>query len=200
MHLNPVRAGLLRPEQPLQAYPWSSYPLYLHEGARPEWLRIDRLLGEWGLRWDAPGAGARFGEVMEARRHGELEEEFKPVRRAWCLGSQPFRAELLKYVEAQRARWHYGQELGEAAEAKAERLIGAALQTDGVSAEQLARWPKGHPFKLRLARRLRAETTVTVGWISQRLGMGSRAYLAHLLCRPEPPPQSGLPTQPLLGI
>ena len=29
VHLNPVRAGLLRPEQPLEAYPWSSYPLYL---------------------------------------------------------------------------------------------------------------------------------------------------------------------------
>jgi putative transposase len=27
VHLNPVRAGLIPPEQPLQAYPWSSYPL-----------------------------------------------------------------------------------------------------------------------------------------------------------------------------
>ena len=29
VHLNPVRAGLLSPEQPLQSYRWSSYPLYL---------------------------------------------------------------------------------------------------------------------------------------------------------------------------
>ena len=27
MHLNPVRAGLLRPGQPLEAYRWSSYPV-----------------------------------------------------------------------------------------------------------------------------------------------------------------------------
>ena len=33
VHLNPVRAGLLASEQPLQAYPWSSYPLYLQEPA-----------------------------------------------------------------------------------------------------------------------------------------------------------------------
>ena len=29
VHLNPVRAGLLRPEQPLETFRWSSYPLYL---------------------------------------------------------------------------------------------------------------------------------------------------------------------------
>ena len=47
VHLNPVRAGLLTPEQPLEAYPWSSYGLYLREAApRPAWLRVDRLMGE----------------------------------------------------------------------------------------------------------------------------------------------------------
>jgi hypothetical protein len=27
VHLNPARAGIIKPEEPLQAYPWSSYPL-----------------------------------------------------------------------------------------------------------------------------------------------------------------------------
>jgi len=46
VHLNPVRASLIGPEQPLQSYPWSSYPLYLDEPShRPVWLRVDRLLG-----------------------------------------------------------------------------------------------------------------------------------------------------------
>jgi len=50
VHLNPVRAGLIAPEQPLETYRWSSYPLYLQEpGKRPRWLRVDRLLGEWGI-------------------------------------------------------------------------------------------------------------------------------------------------------
>ena len=47
VHLNPVRAGLLSPEQPLEAYRWRSYPLYTADSRRPSWLRIDRLLGEW---------------------------------------------------------------------------------------------------------------------------------------------------------
>ena len=62
-------------------------------------------------------------------------------------------------------------------------LIAEALQGEGVTAAQIASWRKGHPFKVRLAARLRAESTVTVSWIAQRLGMGTRGHLAHLLYR-----------------
>jgi hypothetical protein len=34
-----------------------------------------------------------------------------------------------------------------------------------------------------LAARLRAETTMTVEWIAERLAMGTRGYLNHLLYR-----------------
>jgi hypothetical protein len=37
--------------------------------------------------------------------------------------------------------------------------------------------------KVALGARLRAETTMTVGWIAERLEMGSRGYLNHLLYR-----------------
>ncbi len=44
--------------------------------------------------------------------------------------------------------------------------------------------PKGDSAKVALAARLRAETVMTAGWIAERLGMGSREYLNHLLyCR-----------------
>ena len=196
VHLNPVRAGLLRPEQPLQAYRWSSYPLYLSDSSpRPPWLRVDRLLGEWGIAWDQPGAGARFSAAMEARRQAEREQEFKPVPRGWCVGSKQFRAAMLQHIEEQRGKWHYGAELSESAEAKAERLIAEALRANGVAQEQIAAWRKGHPFKVRLAAKLRAETTVTVSWIAQRLTMGTRGHLAHLLyrnARPQSdPPEPG---------
>ncbi len=81
----------------------------------------------------------------------------------------------------QRGKWHYGAELCESAEAKAERLIAEALHVGGLRREQLASWRKGHPFKVALAAKLRAETTVSVSWIAQRLAMGTRGHLAHLL-------------------
>src|SRR5437588_5673309 len=72
VHLNPVRAGLLSPEQPLQSYRWSSYPLYLLlPESRPAWLRTDRLLGEWGIPMDTEAGRQQFATHMEARRKAE---------------------------------------------------------------------------------------------------------------------------------
>src|SRR5947207_3202733 len=42
VHLNPVRAGLLRADQPLEAYNWSSYPLYLNDDAPRPGLAASR--------------------------------------------------------------------------------------------------------------------------------------------------------------
>jgi hypothetical protein len=118
---------------------------------------------------------------MEARRQAELEEEFKPVSADWCIGSEQFRADLLKYIEEQRGKWHYGSELWESAQAKAEHLVAEALHNHGLPEAQLGRWRKRHPFKIKLALQLRAETTVTLDWIACRLKMGTRGHLAHLL-------------------
>ena len=38
-------------------------------------------------------------------------------------------------------------------------------------------------MKVPLAARLRAETTMTVGWIAQRLTMGTRGYLNYRVYR-----------------
>src|SRR5436309_4638745 len=46
VHLNPVRAKLLRAEDALRVYPWSSWPEYLKSTRqRWPWLRVNRLLG-----------------------------------------------------------------------------------------------------------------------------------------------------------
>ena len=62
VHLNPVRAGLIPPDEPLERYFWSSYPAYLQPPAsRPPWLRCDRLLGEHGLQEETRRDGSSFG-------------------------------------------------------------------------------------------------------------------------------------------
>ena len=67
-----MRAGILALEQPLQAYPWSSYPFYLRAPeSRPVWLRVDSLLGEWGIPMDTPAGRAEFAGCVEARRRAE---------------------------------------------------------------------------------------------------------------------------------
>ena len=47
----------------------------------------------------------------------------------------------------------------------------------------LKTWRKGDPAKVPLAALLRPETTLSVGWIAERLEMGTRGHLIHLLYR-----------------
>jgi len=51
----------------------------------------------------------------------------------------------------------------------------------GWSAGELERRRKADGEKPKLARRLRAETTMTGGWIAERLAMGTLGYLADTL-------------------
>src|SRR3974377_2048597 len=73
VHLNPVRAHLLRPEERLLAFPWSSLVWYVAAPEhRPQWVRVDRLRGEHGIQQDSASGREQFERQMEARR---LEEE-----------------------------------------------------------------------------------------------------------------------------
>ena len=76
-----MRAGLLRPEERLLAYPWSSFGYYLAVPAhRPGWLRVDRLLGEHGLQEDGAAAWQEFERRVEAQRLEPGDEENLKVK------------------------------------------------------------------------------------------------------------------------
>jgi hypothetical protein len=68
-------------------------------------------------------------------------------------------------------------------EAPAAAMVAAEMRRRRWREEDLARGPKGDPAKVALAVRLRAETTMTVNWIAERLRMGSPGYASHLLYR-----------------
>ncbi len=53
--------------------------------------------------------------------------------------------------------------------AKAERILREELPSLGWTAEQLVRQRKGDPRKVKVAARLRRETTMTLAWVAQRL-------------------------------
>src|SRR5262249_55527261 len=127
VHLNPVRAKLLQPEQPLESYRWSSYPFYLSEPAkRPSWLRVDRLLGGWGIPFDSPAGRGEFALRMEARRKAETLEDYDG--KGWFSGSEEFRNESLAQVSVLAKSRHAGPEIQEAGLAKAERMACEELE------------------------------------------------------------------------
>ena len=96
IHLNPARAKLVAADAPSKSFAWSSWPAYLLAPSnRPAWLRVDRLLGAWGIPKDSPAGRQRLERALEERRGAEEGEEFKPIRRGLWLGEEKFREELL---------------------------------------------------------------------------------------------------------
>ena len=70
---------------------------------------------------------------------------------------------------------------GQAAEEKAQGLVEQALRKLGWKGSDLTKFPKGDPKKVKIALRLRRETTMTLAWLAERLRMGTKTHLAHLL-------------------
>jgi len=181
VHLNPARAGLLKEDQPLEEFPWSSYGDYLRPARqRPVWLRVDRLLGEKGIPKDSAAGRLEFARLTEQRRRADLAEEFRPVERGWCLGSEEFRQELLAATGSLQPT-HYGAQRREVQTSRALRLLREEMGRLGWQTADLLQAAKGDERKVRLAARIRKETTMSLKWIAENLAMGSWTHVSNLL-------------------
>jgi REP element-mobilizing transposase RayT len=182
VHLNPARAKLLRPEQRLREYRWSSWPEYLKRPKRRWlWLRVRRLLGEYRVPQDSKVGRQYLERCVEEQRAAEDSAAYKPLRRGWCLGDKRFRKELLAEMAGGMGPEHYGEERRETEVEEAERIVRMELRKARWNEEKLGSTVKGHKVKVRVALRLRAETTVSYGWIAERLKMGSRSNVSNLV-------------------
>jgi hypothetical protein len=119
---------------------------------------------------------------MEARRSQEGDpNQWKGMRRGWCLGSEPFKKRLLERLHGQFGPNHSGAMRKEADAVRAEAIIVAELKRLRWKEADLARRRKSDPGKLAMAGRLRRETTLTIEEIARRLQMGSRKALGPKL-------------------
>ena len=183
IHLNPARAKLIRVGQErLKRYRWSSYPEYLNPaGKRPAWLRTDRVMGSLGLGpQDRKGyetyLEGRVLELASAAGRKEADEEWQALRRGWYVGDGSFLRRLENYwdgvVRGRRRESHSGAARTAHDEAAVERAFKLALRVFGLSEETMKALPKSAPEKQVLAWWLRQRTTVSLGWLGERLGMG----------------------------
>lgn len=182
VHLNPARAKVLKLGQPLSDFGWSSYPQYLAAlSRRPGWLRVDRLLGEWGIPKDSAAGRRVFEERMERRRREDVRGEFKRVERGWCLGGEEFRQELLEQVDARPGPSHFGEAVQEAELARAERLVAEGLQRMGWRETDLQGRRKGEPGKVQLGGVVNSPTPIRVFGIARGGAANLRPAVALLL-------------------
>src|ERR1043165_1993420 len=81
----------------------------------------------------------------------------------------------------QRRGDHYGPELREADLVHAERILKDQLRKRGWTQAELSCRRKGDPQKVQMAGQLRAQTTMTLKWIAQRLKMGTWTHVSNCL-------------------
>jgi len=88
---------------------------------------------------------------------------------------------LLAQVGELASPKHAGEEIRQSALAKAQRIVQEELGALGWSGQDLQGRRKSDPQKVRIAARLRRETTMTLDWIGACLCMGAATNLASLL-------------------
>ena len=186
VHLNPVRAKAVPADQLLD-FRWSSLHHFCSQG-RPGCLVPDTILAESGGLTDSELGWREYVAYLAllAEESPELRQQrFEDISRGWCVGTTEFREEL-------KRRWQEGGE-----ELEGTTLLGA----DKVSwrEEMALAWEKklqdaarvaeidlvalpvrrSAPEKVRLAAVMKATTSVSNGWLAQRLGMGQPASVSQ---------------------
>jgi putative transposase len=204
IHLNPVRAGLVKPSkgESVIEYPWSSVAggWALPTGRRPKWLAGDDVLQAFGCADTAAGR-RRFVKRLDQRAVEEgmkragvpvldagVDARCSHLRRGWYWGSQEFAQRVLQLGEAvlkkKRDRgYRASRERRAHGEREAERLLAEGLQAAGLRAEILAELKGSDARKVVIGRVIREKTTVSMGWIAERLAMKSAANASQQLHR-----------------
>lgn len=203
IHLNPVRGGLIRPEkgQSVLDYPWSSVAggYALPRGRRAKWLAVEEGLAILGV--DDSVAGRRKlverlnrRAVEEGRRSGmvplpaEVDARMSHLRRGWYWGSQEFGERMLKLgskaIGKGKSRAYSGSRERRAHDAlRAEEWIREGLKSGGLEEAELEELKGNDARKVALGKLVWEKTTVSQGWIAQRLMMASAANVSQVLRR-----------------
>ena len=195
IHLNPVRAGLVRPKsKSVLDYAWSSVAAgyALTPARRPPWLAASEGLAAFGCADTASGR-RRWVERLDRRareeprghcgvpaRPEEEDARRSDIRRGWYWGSQAFAERMLKLAgsDLKRTRRRIRGASAERrahGEREARRLLAEGLAIAGLTPEEVRRLPGSEPRKVAIARLIWEQTTMSMGWIAEHLAMRSAA-------------------------
>lgn len=190
IHLNPVRANVV-PVDRLLEFRWSSLTLFAGK-TRPAELEPATVLAESGGLPDTAAGWRRYLAYLgvlagEEARLGE--DRIGRLSRGWVIGSTEFRKEMKKELLESGATRGRFELLGADAEAHRtvqlemwEERLQVSAKALGLSLDKLP-GQKSAPQKVQLAALMRATTSVTNGWLAQRLQMGEPASVSQYVRR-----------------
>jgi len=204
IHLNPVRAGLVKPRSSASVldYPWSSVAggCALPPRRRPRWLAAADALRAFGCPDTAQGR-RRWVERLDRRARSETSENCgvpepppdadgrcSQLRRGWYWGTQAFAERMLEigHVVLKKARhpsYRGSPESRAHGEQEALRLLKEGIKLARIEPQYLASLKGSDARKVAIARVIRHRTTVSMGWLAEHLAMRSAANVSQQIRR-----------------
>jgi len=207
IHLNPVRARLVRPDsgESVLDYPWSSLAggHALPPKQRAKWLDAEAALKAFELP-DTTAGRRRMVERLDERAVKErmkscgvpalpeaVDARCSHLRRGWYWGTQAF-AEKLRHrvtamLQAQKPPKSRAYKQSTQAPAhgmeEAARYVRDGLAAAGLSEKDLPALKGSDVRKVMIARLVWTRTTATQEWIARKLHMGSAANVCQQIRR-----------------
>jgi hypothetical protein len=192
IHLNPQRAGIESVEQ-MGEYRWSSLSWYLKK-PRPGFLNMDAVLSAIGGIKDSKYAHKKYLDYLKFLAENEPEKKalaFDKLSKGWCYGSKEFKKEAILQIKQKGADLDRSGLLGidsgniqEAKELQWELMLKKLAKEAGIEIPKLPD-KKSAPDKVILASLMKARSSVSNGWLADRLGMGRPASVSQYVGRLE---------------
>ena len=181
VHLNPVRARLV--DHP-SAWKWSSYPGYVRDRRRLEWVAHDELLassaGEFGGSGSEPARAYR--RYVEAGLSQPPEWPWADAYHGWILGSQKFVARVRAMV-SQEPRRDRRRESRRLQRISIERVSEVVCAEYGIEQSELSQRGSRHAARAAMAYLARRHTAATNGELTEILGVSRAESVPNLTRR-----------------
>ncbi|HEY0967615.1 MAG TPA: transposase [Opitutaceae bacterium] len=188
IHLNPVRAKVVTADR-IGEYLRSSLCAFPRKG-RPGCLEPRTVLRESGGLADTSAGWRKYREYLAVLAEEELklrEERFGRLSKGWMIGSNDFRLALKQDLAAVAGSLGQAELLGaHAVKEWREDQWAETLQTAARCLKvDLKKLPvrKSDPQKVRLAAVMKLATSVSNGWLAERLMMGQPASVSQFVRR-----------------
>lgn len=175
IHLNPVRAGLVDLDS-VGKYPWSSLVVFPKRRVRPSFFDAS-WMDYYEAYSDSKGGWISYRnhlKLLSSEDPEEIEKLERWMCSGWSIGSSDFQAavseDLVKRKEVVRME---REDLVSLNRTRWESLLQKYLEIAGKSSADAEVEAKSAEWKLAIACKLKRETSVTNGWLTERLSMGT---------------------------
>ena len=185
IHLNPVRADVIKPEN-LEQFVDSSFHHLWHAKRRWSFECFADVLDSLGLIEGTRGWRQRYRTFLQSLSLDAVERKrlgFDKMTWGWVKGSKAFRQAALKDLDNQQVNRVVEQEASEMREASWEHALSDLLTESGRTEADLKSARKGADWKVALAVRLRQQHMISHNWLAEHLHMGKASSVQSWVSR-----------------